>query len=67
MTAQLQAQRPIELIDDWPVLAEDLRWPSTTVHLMGALASLQIGPAARNLFGGREAARRISRALTKSR
>jgi len=67
LTAQLQAQRPIELIDDWPVLAEDLRWPATTVHLMGALASLQIGPAARNLFGGREAARRISRALIKSR
>jgi len=66
LAAQLQHQRPIELVEDWPVLNEDLRWPQTPVHLMGALASLQLGPAARNLFGAREAAQRICRTLIKA-
>jgi glycine/D-amino acid oxidase-like deaminating enzyme len=44
----------------------DLRWPGTTVHLMGGLAALQLGPAARNLFGGREAAHRICRTAIKT-
>lgn len=52
-------------MDDWPVLGPDLRWPGTPVHLMGGLTALQVGPAARNLFGGREAARRICRAVVK--
>jgi cation diffusion facilitator CzcD-associated flavoprotein CzcO len=64
---QLQRQRPIELVEDWPVLRDDLRWPGTNVHLMGGLAALQLGPAARNLFGGREAAQRICRAAIKDR
>lgn len=63
---QLHSQRPIQLVEDWPVLAEDLSWPSTRVHVMGGLAALQLGPAARNLFGGREAARRICRAAIKA-
>ncbi|MFM7675753.1 MAG: FAD/NAD(P)-binding protein [Synechococcus sp.] len=62
---QLQQQRPIALVDDWPVLEPDLSWPGTSVHVMGALSALQIGPAARNLFGGREAALRICRAVVK--
>lgn len=62
---QLHQQQPIELVDDWPVLGPDLRWPGTPVHLMGGLAALQVGPAARNLFGGREAAQRICRAVVK--
>jgi hypothetical protein len=62
---QLQQQRPIDLVNDWPVLAADLRWPGSAVHVMGGLCALQIGPAARNLFGGREAAQRICRAVIK--
>jgi cation diffusion facilitator CzcD-associated flavoprotein CzcO len=62
---QLQEQRPIDLVNDWPVLASDLRWPGSAVHVMGGLSALQIGPAARNLFGGREAAQRICRAVIK--
>jgi cation diffusion facilitator CzcD-associated flavoprotein CzcO len=62
---QLHQQRPIELVDDWPVLGPDLSWPGTLVHVMGGLCALQIGPAARNLFGGREAAQRICRAVVK--
>ncbi|MEX1324542.1 MAG: FAD/NAD(P)-binding protein [Synechococcaceae cyanobacterium] len=63
---QMLRQRPIELVDDWPVLSHDLRWPGTNVHLMGGLAALQLGPAARNLFGGREAAELICRAAIKA-
>ena len=63
---QLHRQQQIELVDDWPVLTDDLRWPGTNVHLMGGLAALRLGPAARNLFGGREAARLISRAAIKA-
>jgi cation diffusion facilitator CzcD-associated flavoprotein CzcO len=62
---QLHQQQPIELVDDWPVLGPDLGWPGTLVHLMGGLTALQVGPAARNLFGGREAAQRICRAVVK--
>ena len=63
---QLQDQRPLALVDDWPVLTDDLRWPGTRVHVMGGLSALQLGPAARNLFCGREAARRIGRAALKA-
>jgi glycine/D-amino acid oxidase-like deaminating enzyme len=62
---QLYKQHPIELVDDWPVLGPELGWPGTPVHLMGGLTALQVGPAARNLFGGREAAQRICRAVIK--
>jgi hypothetical protein len=60
---QLQDQRPIDLVNDWPVLACDLSWPGSAVHVMGGLTALQLGPASRNLCGGREAARRICRAV----
>ncbi|MCT0201209.1 lysine N(6)-hydroxylase/L-ornithine N(5)-oxygenase family protein [Synechococcus sp. CS-602] len=63
---QLLEQRPIELIDDQPALTSDLRWPGTNVHLMGGLSALRLGPAARNLFGGREASQRICRAAMKA-
>ncbi|MCP9891765.1 SidA/IucD/PvdA family monooxygenase [Cyanobium sp. Aljojuca 7D2] len=62
----LQQQQPNELLDDWPVLEADLRWPGTLVHVMGGLSALQIGPAARNLFGGRLAAQRICQAVMKT-
>jgi cation diffusion facilitator CzcD-associated flavoprotein CzcO len=66
LLSQLQKQRPIQLVDDWPVLGDSLQWPGTPVHVMGGLAALQVGPAARNLFGGREAAQRICRGLIKA-
>lgn len=64
---QLQHQRPITCIDDWPVLKADLSWPGTRIHLMGGLSALQLGPGARNLFGGRQAAARIVAALRQDR
>lgn len=62
---QLHQQHPIELVEDWPVLEPDLSWPGSSVHVMGGLSALQIGPAARNLFGGREASQRICRTVIK--
>ena len=62
---ELYEQQSIELVNDWPVLGPDLRWQGTPVHLMGGLTALQVGPAARNLFGGRDAAQRICRAVVK--
>lgn len=53
----LHQQRPIPLVHDHPVLENDPRRPGTGVPVTGGLASLQLGPAARNRFGGREAAR----------
>lgn len=43
----------------FPELTEDLRWPGTSLHVCGRLASLQLGPAAGNLWGARKAAERI--------
>jgi cation diffusion facilitator CzcD-associated flavoprotein CzcO len=63
---QLHQQRPAPLVEDWPVLGPDLSWPGTSVSVMGGLAALQLGPAARNLHGGRLAAERITRAWIKS-
>lgn len=43
----------------FPELTRDLRWPGTSLHVGGRLASLQLGPAAGNLWGARKAAERI--------
>lgn len=42
-----------------PALTPDLSWPGTRLHVTGRLASLQLGPAAGNIWGGRKAADRI--------
>ena len=53
------AARPARIVGGRPVLDEACRWPGTELHLMGALAELQLGPLARNLAGARMAADRI--------
>jgi hypothetical protein len=54
------AQRhPNLVIDGLPVLDEQLRWPGTEIHVVGALAALQLGPGAGNMHGHRRAARRV--------
>lgn len=60
LLAPLTAVRPTEMAGGLPVLDEACRWPGTEVHVMGALAALQLGPAARNLAGARMAAERIA-------
>lgn len=57
--AALRLDAPTAVHDGMPVLAEDLAWPGTRVHLMGAAASLVLGPTAGNLAAHRKAARRI--------
>lgn len=47
------------LVDGLPALDDACRWPGTELHLMGALAELQLGPLARNLAGARMAADRV--------
>lgn len=60
LLAQLIASKPTEMAGGLPVLDEACRWPGTEIHLMGALAALQLGPAARNLVGARMATERIA-------
>ncbi|MCP9888189.1 SidA/IucD/PvdA family monooxygenase [Cyanobium sp. ATX 6A2] len=60
---QLQRQRPLELVDDWPVLSPELGWGGAGVFVMGGLSALQLGPAAATIHGGREGARRITAGL----
>lgn len=53
-----------EVAEGLPMLDHACRWPGTQLHVMGGLASLQIGPFARNLIGARMAAERIVAQLT---
>lgn len=59
LLAQIVASQPTEVAGGLPVLDSACRWPGTELHLMGGLAALQLGPAARNLVGARMAAERI--------
>ena len=55
----LRAHHPTAVHRGMPDLTEELRWPGTCVHLVGAAASLRIGPMAGNLIGHRRAAARV--------
>ncbi|NJK39970.1 MAG: lysine N(6)-hydroxylase/L-ornithine N(5)-oxygenase family protein [Oscillatoriales cyanobacterium RM2_1_1] len=56
---------PAEMVQGLPVLDFSLRIPGCECFIMGGLAALQIGPVARNLFGGKLASERIVPALIK--
>lgn len=56
---------PTEAIGGLPVLDPHLRIPGSECFVMGGLAALTVGPAARNLSGGRMACSRIVRAIVK--
>jgi FAD-NAD(P)-binding len=60
------AAHPIECVNGLPVIDEHLRWQGCELFIMGGLAALRVGPAARNLSGARAASDRIVPALTKS-
>ena len=64
--SDILAQYPAQIVNGLPVLDEHLRWPGCDLFLMGPWAALQVGPVARNLFGGKLACDRIVPALTKS-
>lgn len=52
------------LVDGIPVTDEALRAGPHRVHVMGRLATIELGPAAGNLWGAQRAASRITRAIT---
>lgn len=54
----------IASIDGIPITDDGLRVGLHPVHVMGRLATTTLGPAAGNLWGARNAARRITRAIT---
>jgi hypothetical protein len=57
---------PIEVVNGLPVVDEHLRWQGCELFIMGGMAALRVGPAARNLSGARATSDRIVPALTKS-
>ncbi|TVP64557.1 MAG: FAD-dependent oxidoreductase [Leptolyngbya sp. LCM1.Bin17] len=65
LLADVRANYPMAIINGLPVLDHHLRWPGCNLWIMGGAAALQLGPVARNLFGGRLASDRIVPALVK--
>lgn len=66
LMSDILAKYPIPIVNGLPVLDKHLRWPGCELFLMGPWAALQVGPVARNLFGGKLACDRIVPALTKA-
>jgi cation diffusion facilitator CzcD-associated flavoprotein CzcO len=60
---ELVAAGRAPIVRGMPDLEPDLSWPGTRVHLVGAAASLVLGPTAGNLVGQRRAALRLAAAL----
>ncbi len=54
----------IPTIDGLPIPTADLTVGARSIHVTGRLATIELGPAAGNLWGARQAARRITRAIT---
>jgi cation diffusion facilitator CzcD-associated flavoprotein CzcO len=61
--AQVLEKHPIDVVEGFPVLNEQLRWKGCPLYLMGGFAGLQVGPTARNLSGARMASERITAGL----
>jgi hypothetical protein len=59
----VRRQHPVPEHLGLPELARDLRWPGTSVHVVGSLAGLRLGPTAGNLSGARRAAARVARTV----
>jgi len=54
----------IPTIDGLPVPNADLAIGGLPIHVTGRLATIELGPAAGNLWGARQGARRITRSVT---
>lgn len=67
LLSAVRSRYPIETIHGLPTLDSHLRWPGCNLFVMGGAAALQIGPVARNLFGGKLACDRIIQALIKTK
>jgi cation diffusion facilitator CzcD-associated flavoprotein CzcO len=66
LLSEVQSTYPISAVNGLPILDPHLRWPGCELYVMGGAAALQLGPVARNLYGGRLASDRIVPALTKA-
>lgn len=66
LLGDLRSAFPTPIHDGLPQLGADLSWPGAPIHLMGSYAALELGPAARNLWGARFAAARIADAIEAS-
>jgi hypothetical protein len=66
LLADIRATYPQTVINGLPVLDHHLRWAGCNLFIMGGAAALQLGPVARNLYGGKLASGRIVPALIKN-
>ncbi|MEA5462377.1 SidA/IucD/PvdA family monooxygenase [Leptothoe sp. PORK10 BA2] len=53
LLSAVREQYPIPTVQGLPVLDKHLQWPGCNLFIMGGAAALQVGPVARNLFGGK--------------
>ena len=65
LLSDIRATAPLPVVHGLPVLDAQLRWAGSNLFIMGGAAALQVGPVARNLFGGKLASERIVPALIK--
>ncbi len=65
LLSAVREQYPLADVEGLPILDKHLRWPGCNLFIMGGAAALQVGPVARNLFGGKLACDRIVPALIK--
>lgn len=61
---ELLKDSPVDIVSGFPTLSQDLQWGDfQQLFVIGALASLQVGPDAGNLMGLRRAAQIVASAL----
>jgi len=64
LIGELLKTRPVEVVGGFPTLSPDLQWGDfKQLFIIGALASLQVGPDAGNLMGLRRAVQIVANAL----
>ena len=64
LIADLFRTSPVELVGGFPRLSQDLQWGNfKQLFVIGALASLEVGPDAGNLMGLRRAAQIVANAM----
>ena len=64
LLGELLKTAPVEVVGGFPTLTTDLQWGDfSQLFVIGALASLQVGPDAANLMGLRRAAQIVANAL----
>jgi hypothetical protein len=65
LLSEIRETYPLPTVNGLPILDEPLRWRGCELFIIGGAAALQLGPVARNLYGGKMASGRIVPALVK--